>query len=112
MQVFANNASSLLAASIDDVVTTVQIDPADAPLFGALAADQYLMITLEDVLGNIEVCKVTAIAGANLTVVRGQEGTTPQAFLMSTTRVETRTTKGTQERFIQRVDDVIDGGYY
>lgn len=34
-----------------------------------------LHVTLTDVAGNIEVCKVTSITGDNLTVSRGQDGT-------------------------------------
>ena len=112
MQVYRNNASSLLAASITDLDTIIQIDPADATLFGSLAADEYMMITLEDILGNLEVVKCTSITGANLTVERAQEGTLAQSFLMSTTRVENRNTRGTLERLVQREGDIIDGGTY
>lgn len=107
-QLFANNASALLAASITDIETTIQVDSGYGALFPNPGANEYFVIALENSAGEIEICKVTARTTDLLTVVRGWDGTTAQAWTGGVTRVETRNTKGSMERFIQRGGDTME----
>lgn len=107
-QLFANNASALLAASITDVETTVQVDSGYGQLFPNPGANEYFVIALENSAGDIEICKVTSRTTDLLTVVRGWDGTTAQAWTGGVTRVEARNTKGSMERFIQRGGDTME----
>jgi hypothetical protein len=108
-QVFENNASALLAASLSDSDTTVQVGAGFGALFPNPGASEYFLVTLENELGDIEVCRCTARVGDNLTVTRAQEGTSAQAWTNGQTRVELRNTKGTMEVFLQRGGDSMSG---
>lgn len=108
-QKFANNASSLLAASITDIETTVQVDAGFGALFPDPGAGEYFVIALENALGDLEICKVTARATDLLTVVRGWEDTVAQAWTVGVTRVELRNTAGSMRQMIQRSGDTMEG---
>jgi len=108
-QKFANNASSLLAASITDVETTIQVDAGFGALFPNPGAGEYFVIALENALGDVEICKVTARATDLFTVVRGWEDTTAQAWTVGVTRVELRNTAGSMRQMIQRSGDTMEG---
>lgn len=109
--VFTNNASALLAASINTIETTIQVAAGYGDLFPVVTAPQFAYATLEDNAGNIEIVKVTARAALSdlLTVERGQEGTVGQAFTLNVTRVELRLTKATMEEFIQASGGAMTG---
>jgi hypothetical protein len=77
---FRNNATGTLAASILSSATTIVLSSTQGALFPTLAAGQYFYGTLFNTAGNYEIVKVTARAGDNLTVIRGQEGTTAIGF--------------------------------
>lgn len=79
-QLFVNNAASTLAGSIDTSQTTIAVQAGDAAKFPTPSGTDYVLVTLVDGAGNIEIMKCTARSGATLTVARGQEGTTPFAF--------------------------------
>lgn len=106
---FSNNASALLAATITDSDTTIQVATGFGANFPSPAGSQYFMVTLEDDNGDIEVVKCTARSGDNLTVERAQEGTTAQAFTLNVTRVELRLTKGVMESFLQTTGGTMTG---
>ncbi|MBO9458979.1 hypothetical protein [Labrenzia sp. R5_0] len=89
----SNNATSTLASSITNVATSLSVQSGDAALFPSLSTDEWFPITVIDSSGNIEVMRVTARTGAVLTVTRGQEGTTAQAFNAGS-RVDLRLTAG------------------
>lgn len=108
-QKFANNASSLLAASITDIETTIQLDSGYGALFPNPGASEYFVIALENASGDLEICKVTARATDLLTVVRGWEDTVAQAWTNGVTRVELRNTAGSMRQMIQRSGDVMEG---
>lgn len=111
-QKFANNASSLLAASITDIETTIQVDAGFGALFPNPGDGEYFVIALENAAGDLEICKVTARATDLFTVVRGWEDTTPQAWTNGVTRVELRNTAGSMRQMIQRSGDTMEGDLY
>ncbi len=108
-QKFANNASSLLAASITDIETTIQVDAGYGALFPNPGASEYFVIALENSAGDVELCKVTERATDLFTVVRGWEDTIAQAWTNGVTRVELRNTAGSMRQMIQRSGDVMEG---
>lgn len=99
--VFSNNASALLAATINTVATTIQVATGAGALFPAPTATQYFKITLEDAAGNIEICHCSARSGDLLTVTRAQEGTAARTWTASLARVEMRPTAGMMAAFAQ-----------
>lgn len=107
--VFENNASALLAASIDDQDTTIQVAAGFGALFPNPGAGQYFVVVLRNAAGAYEVCHCTGRSGDLLTVERAKEGTAAQHWVNNQTRVECRATKGTFEAFIQRTGDVMSG---
>lgn len=78
-RVYANNISTTTAADITDVGTTLVITSATG--LPTLSGSDYYYLTLDNLLGTVEIVKVTARAGTSLTIVRGQEGTTGVAWL-------------------------------
>jgi hypothetical protein len=98
---FSNNASALLAASIDADDTVIQTAAGFGALFPSPTGAQYFLATLESNTGAIEIVKCTSRTGDNLTVQRAQSGSTAQSFTLNITRVENRLTKGTMEQLAQ-----------
>ncbi|QND60388.1 hypothetical protein [Mesorhizobium huakuii] len=84
----SNNATSLLANTINNLSTSVVITSGDEGNFPTLGIGDWCPITLTDGAGNLEIMRCTARAGVTLTVVRGQEGTTAKNFVAGTTRVD------------------------
>lgn len=90
---FTNNASGVLAASIGNdplVDVTITVNGGQGALFPSLAAGDFFYATLVDSSNNLEIVKVTARSTDTMTVVRGQDGTTPRAYT-SGDRFELRT---------------------
>lgn len=79
-QLFINNASSLLAANITNIATSLAVTATEGGKFPAPAtADEYFLITIA--VGNsFEVVKCTSRTTDTLTVVRAQEGTVAQGW--------------------------------
>jgi len=77
-QIFSNNATSTLSATLAAADTAVFIQPGHGARFPTIVAPDFAACTLEDASGNIEIVKVTAHAAAatTMTVVRAQQGTT------------------------------------
>jgi len=93
-----NNASSFITANITSSQTSITLVSGGS--FPTLLSGEYFYRTLEDTNGNVEIVKVTARSGNNLTVVRGQDGSTPRGF-------------PTSSRFELRVNVAsIEGGPY
>lgn len=84
--IFANNATSTLAASLSDTATTLDVAVGEGALFPDLShsypslANERFPVTLEDASGNLEIVYCTERSGDTFTVIRGQEGTTARAF--------------------------------
>jgi hypothetical protein len=77
---FANNVKTTLAGAISSTATTVQL--ASSANFPTIPLGNVWPVTLNDqATGTIyEILYVTAISGSNLTVLRGQEGTSAVAW--------------------------------
>jgi len=99
LDLFADNASTTLASSCLSTDTTLVLTSATG--FPSPSAGQKYVATLEDSGGNIEVVWVTAMSGADATVVRAQEGTSALAF-SSGTVFEMRVTAGELASFLQK----------
>jgi hypothetical protein len=100
IQLFSNNAVSLLASPITPGDTTLQVMPGYGSLYPAPSAGQFFLVTLEDQSGTVrEIIRVTGRSGDTFTgLVRGQEGTVPRAWsasLGSDTLVDHRVTAET-----------------
>ena len=106
---YRNFASSLLAATISDVDTTIQLGVGDGALFPSPSGTQFFYAVLNDNVGNAEVVRCTTRVGDLLTVVRGQDGTTAQAFTLTVTRVELRVTAVVHEEYVQKNGGTMTG---
>jgi hypothetical protein len=79
---FSNNAQGALSTGISAVATTITLGSGQGGLFPTISGSDYCYATLVRASDTLrEIVKVTARASDALTVVRGQEGTTPLAFL-------------------------------
>lgn len=111
-QLFANNASALLAASISDTDLTIQVASGYGALFPNPGAGEFFIVALENADGDVEFCKVSSRTTDLLTVPtggRGQDGSTALSWVNGQTRVELRAHKGALDRFLQREGDVMSG---
>lgn len=111
-QLFANNASALLAASIDDNDLTIQVESGYGARFPNPGAGEEFVVSLINAAGDIEYCRITSRATDLLTVAsggRGYDGSSAQAWTNGQTRVEYRLTKKIMEEFIQRSGDAMSG---
>ncbi|HQT62195.1 hypothetical protein [Acidiphilium sp.] len=74
--IFANNIKTTLASAVPSTATTITL-ASSTDLPSSIPTGYYLPITLNDAAtGQIyEIVYATAVSGANLTVVRAQEGT-------------------------------------
>lgn len=86
-----NNAVGALASGINAVVTSLTLSSGQGALFPTISdAADYFYVTLIDTSNNKEIVKVTSRTGDTFdTIVRGQDGTTAQAF-STADRVELR----------------------
>jgi len=110
---WANNATSLIADSggITSGATSVTVTTGEGDKFPEVASPHYFMITFVDVSGNREIVKVTARAsGSNtMTIVRGQEGTSPRAFAEGSF-VDQRITASSLDDFSETVTEFRQPG--
>lgn len=108
-RVFTNNASALLAATITNVETIIQVDAGFGALFPSPGASETARLRLVNAAGDLEIVELTSRTGDLLTVVRGQEGTAAIAWTLLVTRVELSLTAETMDSFIQRDGDNMTG---
>lgn len=78
---FTNNASATLATSINTSVTSISVTAGQGAQFPSLTSGEFFYATLVDSSNNLEIVKVTARSSDTLTVVRGQDGTTPRSYI-------------------------------
>lgn len=95
---YANRASSTLAAGITNSATSLSVAAGHGARFPAVTAPDYFYATLEDSSGNVEIVKVTARSTDTFTVVRGQDDTSGFAFSAGAT-VELRVVKAMLDDF-------------
>lgn len=109
--VFSNNATSTLAVAINTSVTVVTVGAGDAAKFPVPSGGTWFPVTLIDSGGNMEIMKCTGRSGANLTVVRAQEGTTAQSFAVGS-RVDLRMTAAALTEIVTTLLAKLDASAY
>jgi hypothetical protein len=79
---FSNNAATTLAGPISNSSLTANLAAGSGTLFPNPGADQHFVMTFQSASNpvNDEIVWVTAIVGDTITILRGQEGTTAQAW--------------------------------
>ncbi len=99
LQLFSNNAISLLQAGISSTDTTIQLQPGRGSLFPQPSVSgEFFLVTLETVDPPFirEIVRVTGRSGDTLTgCLRGQEGTSPLVWTAVSTLVDHRVTAKT-----------------
>lgn len=104
IELYANNASSTLASSILATDTTISIAPGTESAFpNPTVGTQYFRLTITGAvipLQYYEICYVTARSSGNLTVLRGQEGTTARSWGLDDLCYVT-VTAGASQNFMQ-----------
>lgn len=95
-----NNASSILAAGISAVATTISLRAGDGALYPSPGVGEWFPVTLVDLALNMEIAHCTGRTVDTLTVVRGQEGTTARAWLAND-RIDLRITAACWEELVQ-----------
>jgi hypothetical protein len=78
--VFKNNASTTIADALSSSAVEVVLASGTGALFPALTGSEYFYATIFNTANQIEIVKVTAVSGDTLTIIRGQESTTPRAY--------------------------------
>jgi len=94
-QLFANNAQSTLASSVNTSTTTIPLATGTGSLFPSPSGGDFFMLTLTQpgVESSWEIVKVTARSSDSLTVVRAQEGTSSASWAAGS-KAELRLTAG------------------
>lgn len=79
---FANNAGTTLAGSISATSLTLNVAAGTGTLFPSPVSGQYFSVTLQPASGGSqnEIVWVTNKVGDQFTIMRGQEGTSPQSW--------------------------------
>ena len=83
IELYANNAYSILANSISDSVTTINIAPGTGSRFPSPTGNQFFRLTITGATlpnSSIEIVYVTSRSTDALTVIRGREGTAAQSW--------------------------------
>lgn len=107
LQLFTNNAVSLLNAQLDVAGTSIQLQPGTGGNFPLpLAPGEFFLVTLESIANPLEreIIKIIARAGDTLIVDvagRGQEGTVPQAWSTDTLVDHRITAETIRQAFLQ-----------
>lgn len=86
IELYANNAYSILANSINSSVTTINVAPGTGSRFPSPVGDQFFRLTITGASSpntSIEIVYVTSRSSDAFTVLRGQEGTTAQSWTVS-----------------------------
>lgn len=106
--IFSNNASTTLAESVSATATVLNLASGKGSLFPSPTTDEAFPITLVDASTGLtnEICYCTARSGDQLTVTRGEEGTTAIAWSAGDTAAN-YITAGTINAWLQASD--LDG---
>jgi hypothetical protein len=107
---FANNATTTLAQNITGISTTIFVAAGTGVLFPQPISGFNFLATIYNTSSTLdEVVLVTARTGDQFTVVRAQEGTIAQTWIVGDT-LGMYPTKGTMEKFVQ--NDQLQNGKY
>jgi hypothetical protein len=104
---FTNNATSTLASSINNSVTSLSVASGQGALFPTLSGSDVFYVTLSNVSGTVEIVKVTARSTDTFTIVRAQDNTTAAAW-NSGDRIELRPTALTMAAMAQIANNLSD----
>ena len=111
MELFLNRVSATLSAAVDGATVTFPLTAGQGARFGTIPANDHIRIVLLTAAGVVaEVVHVTARTGDNLTVVRGQDGTSAVSHTIGTT-LEARIGKSTMTAMQQKEQKDATGGY-
>lgn len=108
---FTDNAVATLAAGIDDTDTTIEmIVDAGSARFATPSGSDFQRATLysADDPDSFEIVRITANDGTNLTVLRGQEGTTALAWAAGA-KIGARITADMLETFVAKSRTTVEG---
>lgn len=100
---FTNNAVTTLASGISAGATTLTVAAGTGLLFPVTSASVYFYVTLANVAGAVEIVKCTTRSTDTLTVVRGQDNTSAQAWNAGD-KVELRVIALELNNFLQSAD--------
>lgn len=100
-KIFNTFAQSRLTAAISNAQVTCELLDDPIHLFPNWVSGTEFYMTLVDASANREIVKVTAISGSQLTIARGQGGSTARAWPIGTL-IEQRPTKDDMSAFLQR----------
>jgi hypothetical protein len=81
----ANNLSVQTNTSVSSSATSIAVVAGQGARFPAVTGGNWMYLAAWMAAGAFEIFKLTAVAGDNLTVVRGQDGTTGTAWASGTT---------------------------
>ena len=111
IQLYANNAKTTLAAAVSSGTTTITVAPGTGALFPSPTIGQAFKVTLVSATSasSYEICLCTARTGDTLTVIRGQEGTSAQPFILGDV-VGNFDTKGVMDDLVQT--EQLQAQYY
>ena len=110
---FANQASTTLAGTLNTSATTVSVATGTGAEFPTPSGGQYFVLVLSK-SGNsaiYEVCHCTGVSGDNLTIVRAQEGTVGQSWAVGDIAANL-VTAGTMQYLPQPSDVQTQAGNY
>lgn len=101
LNLFTNNAATVLSAGILAGDTSLTVTAGTGALFPTLAGSEYFYCTLSNTSGSVlEIVKVTARSTDTFTIVRAQDGTTASAFSTGD-KVELRLVRASLTNFPQ-----------
>lgn len=100
---FTNNAVTTLASGISAGATTLTVAAGTGLLFPVTSASVYFYATLANVAGAVEIVKCTTRSTDTLTIVRGQDSTSAQAWSAGD-KVELRVIALELNDFLQSAD--------
>lgn len=107
IQLYANNAKSVLQLAIGSSDTAFSVQAGQGARFPAISSSrEFFLVTLESA-GVVEIVKVTGRVNDSFVAVRGQEGTSASSFPAGA-QVQMRVTRDTLSSFARLTDRLGD----
>jgi hypothetical protein len=116
---YTNDASAVLAGSINATANMIQVATGFGALFPSPSGTEYFIVAIQDTSGNTEYVAITSRSADLLTVApvsaqfpaggRGQEGSIASSFTADLARVEIRLTALQQAGLYEKDGDVLTG---